>query len=292
MLGLKYDDEGDYLRRLPTGHAFILMRRLAFPNPFLVEFPPMKIVKGEVTDEKIKELMQMKVLEEVKKIRETQQVKVETTEKKVEIKLEEIGELDWKIIEVLGNATASSTSEVYNLLNMSGNAFKKHADELLKMGLIGFSVGKVYRQKAMYYFLTNEGEKMFESKFQRQVENDIIDITRLKNFLVNYFTLKTCRWVEERAEQVVFDRSGRKLIASVEFELNKEKLNGKIENLIKEGDLYLACNNEKIKNFVIQQTAKYCLEKKSSNLVVFVATIREMEEGKDFKRIEFQSGPC
>jgi len=289
MLGLKYEDEGDYLRRLPIGHAFILMRGLAFPNPFLVEFPLVEIKKGQVTDEKIKELMQMKVLEEVKKIREIKEVKVEDVEKNIERKLEDVKEIDWKIIEVLGNAIASSTSEIYNSLNMSGNAFKKHADKLLQMGLIGFSVGKVYRQKAMYYFLTDEGKKLFESKFKKQVETDVIDIPRLKNFLINYFTLKAYRPTEDRPEQVVFMKDGRKLIASIESELKKEKLLDKLENTVKEGELYLACVNERIKNFVVQQTAKYCFEKKLSNLVIFVTTIKEMEEGKDFKRIEFQS---
>ncbi len=88
---------------------------------------------------------------------------------------------------------------------MSGNAFKKRAEKLMSMGLIAFSVGKVFRQKANYYFLTEKGEEVFNSKFgavkkdefnrekiERQVEMSIktadlnfdCETERMKNFVI------------------------------------------------------------------------------------------------------------
>ena len=166
MLGLKYEEEGDYLRRLPVGHSFILMRRLAFPNPFLVSFPLVDIKKGSVTDDIIKKFMEGKILETIKKQRE---LGLEEVDEKIEIDLtqsvEDLDDKSLKIIETLGNAGGSSTSEIYSKIGMSGNAFKKRAEKLMRMGLIGFSVGKVFRQKANYYFLTDKGQEVFNSKF-------------------------------------------------------------------------------------------------------------------------------
>jgi len=51
MLGLKRDEEVDYLRRLPIGHAFILIRRSEFPNPFLIKFPLVLKEKGLIKDD-------------------------------------------------------------------------------------------------------------------------------------------------------------------------------------------------------------------------------------------------
>jgi DNA helicase HerA-like ATPase/DNA-binding MarR family transcriptional regulator len=285
MLGLKYEEEGDYLRRLPIGHAFILMRRLTFPYPFLVEFPLVELKKGSVTDEIVKEFMQTKLLEDIKKLREIQPK--EDVEENVEIKSKEIDDTSWKIIEVIGNSIGSSTSEIYNSLGISGNSFKKRADELIQMGLMRFGIGKVYRQKANYYFLTDEGEKMFESKFERIIEKMDIDLKQIKNFLMNHFTLN--HWIvsEENADQVVFQKEGNKLFATIETELNSEKIKNDIENLSKQGYVYFVCSSDNIKNHTIQQAAKYSFNRKI-NLVIYVATINELKERNEFKRIEFQ----
>jgi len=290
MLGLKYEDEGDYLRRLPTGNAFILMRRLAFPNPFLVEFPLVEINKGSVTDDFVKEFMQNKILDEIKKIRENIEQVEEKTLEVQPVKTENMDETDLKIIETLGNSNGSTTSEIYNFMGISGNSFKKHADKLMKMGLINFRVGKVYRQKAIYYFLTDEGEKIFESNFQRPIETVRFDIQTIKNFIINYFTLKSYRLTEDKPENIIFEKDGKKIIVNIEFELNKEKFKNKIENLVKNGHTYFVCVNEKIKNFIVQESSKYCFKKNISTLIIYVTTIKEMEEGKGFKKIEFQSG--
>jgi len=290
MLGLKYEEEGDYLRRLPVGHAFILMRRLAFPNPFLVSFPLVDIKKGSVTDGMIKKFMEDKILETIKKQRE---LKIEEpVEERPEIDLtqsiEELDDKSLKIIEIIGNNQGSSTSEIYNSMGISGQSFKKRAERLSEMGLIDSVTGKVYRQKAIYYFLTAQGEKLFESKFQRQVEKPEINIEDVMNFLISHFGLKGWRPLDKKTDQITLEKEGSKICVNVETEFNKEKVDGEINKLVKEGNLHFVCFSERIKNFVIQRAAKYCFDQKLGNVTIFVATINELKEGKDFKRIEFQ----
>jgi DNA helicase HerA-like ATPase/DNA-binding MarR family transcriptional regulator len=290
MLGLDYDDEGDYLRRLPVGHAFILMRRLAFPNPFLVEFPLVELKKGSVTDELVKQFMQEKLLETIKKQRELK-IEGHAEEKPVEIDLtkviEELDEKSLKIIEVIGEAKGSSTSDIYSIIGISGNSFKKRAEKLVQIGLINYNIGKVYRQNAIFYFLTDEGKKFFESKFERHFENIDLDKNQINNFLINYFTLKRWRFVEENSGQVIFDNQGNKLFVNVEVGMDEERIKNKLENLIGKSDLYFVCSSERIKNNVIQQSAKYSHDHKTS-LTIFVASINDLKNSKYFRRIDFQ----
>jgi DNA helicase HerA-like ATPase/DNA-binding MarR family transcriptional regulator len=291
MLGLKYEDEGDYLRRLPVGHAFILMRRLAFPYPFLVSFPLVEIKKGCVTDEMVNKYMESKLLEVIRSQRELmpKEINVENTpEPEISHSIEEPDDKSWKIIEILGNFHGSSTSEIYNLIGISGNSFKKRAENLCSMGLIASVIGKVYRQRAIYYFLTAEGEKIFESKFQRQIENIGISTEDVMNFLISHFGLKGCRISEKNVEQITFEKEGSKICVNIENDLNKEKVDDQINRLFKDGNLHFVCLSEKIKNFVIQRAAKYCFDHKLGDVTVFVAGLNELREGNDFKRIEFQ----
>jgi len=292
MLGLKYDEEGDYLRRLPVGHAFILMRRLAFPNPFLVSFPLVDIKKGSVTDEMIKKFMEDKILEVIKKQRELkleEPVDERPTEMDLTKSIEELNDKSLKIIEVIGNAQGSSTSEIYSTMGISGNSFKKRAERLSDMGLIASVIGKVYRQKAIYYFLTAEGEKLFESKFQRLVEKPGINVEDVMNFLISHFGLKGWRTADRKTDQVILEKEASKICVNVENEFNKEKVDDKINRLVREGNLHFVCLSEVIKNFIIQRSAKYCFDQKLGNVTIFAATVDELKEGKDFKKIEFRS---
>jgi hypothetical protein len=70
--------------------------------------------------------------------------------------------------------------------------------------------------------------------------------------------------------------------------MNVEKLKEKLKRCAEE-ESYFACANEQIKNFVIQQAAKCCSVHSLNRLPVLVGSINELNEGKDFKKIEFQS---
>ena len=290
MLGLKYEEEGDYLRRLPVGHAFILMRRLAFPNPFLVSFPLVDVKKGLVTDEIIKKFMEDKLLETIKKQRELKLEVIEENlpEKDLTRTIEDLDDKSLKIIEIIGNAQGSSTSEIYSLMGISGQSFKKRAERLSDMGLIASVTGKVYRQRAIYYFLTTEGEKLFESKFQRVVKKPEINVEDVLNFLISHFGLKGWGTFEKKTDQVILEKERNKIRVVVENEFNKERVDDEINRLVRGGNLHFVCLSDGIKNFVVQRAAKYCYDHKLGDVTVFVAIVDELKRGKDPKRIEFQ----
>ena len=130
---------------------------------------------------------------------------------------------------------------------------------------------------------------MFQSKFQRKTEWIETRLEDVMNFLISHFMLKTWRVLDKNDDQIIFEKEGNKIFVGIESEFNNEKLDEKIDRLVKENNTNFVCLSEQIKNFVIQRAAKYFFDKKLSNLVLFVATIDELKQGKDFKRIAFQA---
>ena len=253
----------------------MLIRGSAFPNPFLVKFPLVNIKKGMITDEKVKEFMQTKLLEEVKKIREEETEKIEKTPEREEIPLDNSS---LRIIEALGKAKGSTSSEIYNYLRMSGSSFKKRAENLLNSGLIGFSIGKVYKQKAKFYFLTKRGEEIFEENFKKPEEKVEIDLNEVMNFLMNYFMLKGFRPVETNQDRIILERGERKFKVKIVSE-------SKDTEDFQDYDFFICLSNT-LRNSLTQRIAKYCFENKLSK-IVRIAGLERLKEGKDFERIEF-----
>jgi len=156
------------------------------------------------------------------------------------------------------------------------------------MELIASVIGKVYRQKAIYYFLTAEGKKLFESKFQGETEELGVKVEDVMNFLISHFGLKGWRPLDKKTDQIMLEKEGNKICINIENEFNEDKIDDEIKRLVRGGNLHFVCLSDKIKNFVIQRAAKYCFDQRLGNVIVFAATVNELKEGKDFKRIEFQ----
>jgi hypothetical protein len=280
MLGLDYDEEGNYLRRLPVGHGFVLCRMAEFNEPFLVEFPLFPISKGEVSDRDISEHMGIKI-ETFMKTEEAKTAKreKERAEKALEdIPPDDLDEGEWRIIQNLGEAQGSYASQIYKRAKMSGTVFNEKATRLIKIGAIGMRWAKIKRNKYCYYFLTEPGMKLFGDKFGKQEARkpmDLSDITRL---------FEAAGW-ESRKEDDVLVLSGegkdtRILLAdSLDYDLIFERLS----------DLqirHVLCASDRIQNMVIQQAARLS-KKKAKPLVLFVATVPRFEEKGEFERVEF-----
>jgi DNA-binding MarR family transcriptional regulator len=280
MLGLKYEEEGDYLRRLPVGHAFILMRMLAFPNPFLVEFPLVNIKKGSVDDDLIKEFMQGKLLERVKKARKIQ---VEEVEEKKDVKIE-FDDKTLEIVEVLGNSKGVFSSQIFNEIGLSGSSFKKKVQELIRSGLVGRAKGKSYKQRAHYYFLTDRGTEVFDSKFKEESESSDHDKDLMVNFLISHFSLKGWKVVNSDFDQCVFEKDGEKISVCIEYKMDGERIDKEIKS---KDNLYFFCGSKRIKNFVIQKVAKY-IHSNSLDRSLLIATPEYLKNKEKFKKIEFK----
>lgn len=344
MLGLDYDEEGDYLRRLPVGHAFMLCRRLEFSRPFLVEFPLVPIKKGAVTDEMVEKAMKGKFgaaepeiiadgeigssrISRVGSTRMAARIEAAGTEGDVNIDPRDaederlnraaMDQAAMKIIQVLGNGDASSTSEIYNAIGMSGSAFKTKAKKLLELGLIGAREARVYKQNAVFYFLTEKGRALFERKFgsaaatrggRPQSPNaisipEIVALTS-KNLNLVFDPIRS-GFIIRGAEDGSNTKAGAgtvgaagtgaagttgaadgtlgafaRLVTTTEKDKLLDTLNIAVGGLEIGGSAYFVAASERIKNFLIQEAA---VLPRTEGIRIFVATA----QNPDFKKIEF-----
>lgn len=265
MLNLS-EEETPYLRKLPVGHAFMLCRRLDFNSPFLVEFPLVNLKKGSVTDEMVGKAMRSakREVEEEKPAGKEDEAKKETRETP-----EEIDGSHLKIIRVLGEGLGSQTSEIYNIIGISGSAFQRKIETLIKAGLVESREAKVYKQFATYYYLTESGEALFKERFGPGKENEIA-ISNITG------TLARMGWGYDPSKEAFVSRGDGKKLLYLVTSTRKNKVFKDIPN----NELYLLCASEQIKNIVVQEAAKH------GKMKINIATLSEMENNK-WKTIEF-----
>jgi len=298
MLGLRDEKDMDYLRRLPVGHAYILLRKSIFPNPFLIKFPLVNIVKGSVTDEMIREIVAKKIIEDLKSIPE----EIKKDERKISRLVGSNGDLEkrmnriesngWKIMEMVMNGEAASTSEIYKKLKMSCKVFNEHVKKLSDLGLVESRKSKVYRQNSIFYFLTHDGDMAFLLRMGKfPEEKNTVELNELKQTALQNFSLNEFRIAAEGEEDVIVEKNGRRFRVNLVNESRRNLVYDDVQNCAKDGEIYFVCSSEKMKNRVIQQTAKYSFEHKGINIVLFVNTVDDFKTSKDLKKVEFKAGP-
>ena len=282
MLGLREEKDVDYLRRLPTGHAFVLIRKSTFPNPFLIKFPLVLPERGKINDEKLKEVMRSKVIEEVK-IRHTNQPEIRN-KMDVERKMSKVNSNGWRIIEAIANSVGAYTSQLYKSLKMSCRVFKEEVEKLLELGLVGYKVAKVYKQKAVYYFLTHEGELAFILKNGKIPDSKEISVD--ENSVITSLNDRGYKYLESKGKRILFEKDGRRIPFLIENTNNRNVIFDDIKNSITDGEIYIVCATDEIKNCLAQQLAKYSFVHSRINLTGFLITLEELKEGKKIKKIE------
>lgn len=299
MLGLDYHTEGSYLRQLPVGDGFLLCRRLSFSHPFLIQFPLAKINKGAVTDDDVRRIAKA-LPEEVLMVPKVEglSAKKEIAPKHIEIEAprpvppriaQEEKQLDagkiglpdscLKILRVLGRFDASTTSEIYGGISMSGSTFKKNAERLIEEGYLGFRNAKVFRQTSIFYFLTNKGAAAFSRTFgMPREEINADEFAKAAELL-----FKKEGWEIDRSKNVwALSRKGRQIKAIPASSLERAMLEGYVSN----EDAYFIAANERIKNALIQMAAKRAAEGEKS-FVFSVETLEALSKGEKFRKLEF-----
>lgn len=285
MLGLK-DEDTDYLRRLPVGHGFVLIRKSVFPNPFLISFPLEKVKRGTITDEKLAEQMKGEMIKEIE-LRKTNSVFKAVEKKDIENKMRRMNGRDWQIVELLASSKAAATSDIYKSLKISCSVFKKHAKYLLELGIIGFKKARVYRQNSVFYFLTHEGELAYTLKEGKLPEDSSGSFSENEmKFLKEYFTLKGW-YVDVGEENIVIQKENKKRKVNFIVGKNPHKIYTDVERYAMDGETFFICDSEQSKVATTQQAAKFTWLHRGINLVMHIGTIGELKNGKDFKKIEF-----
>lgn len=204
----------------------------------------------------------------------------------------------WKILRVLGRFDASATSEIYRQVNMSGTSFKKNAEILEKQGMLGFSKAKVYRQNAVFYFLTQKGADAFESKFSAIGED--IDENSFLSRAEKFFTGNG--WTIDRDKSVwILSKKEKKVLLAPVSALGRAE----IEQFICVDGAHFLAASERSKNAIIQISAKKAGENAAENaenaetaenassehmahiFSLSVASIGALESGEKFRKIIF-----
>jgi hypothetical protein len=275
MLGLKNEEDVNYLRRLPTGHAFMLIRKSEFSNPFLVKFPLILKERGEVKDEGLRKFMENKLIrDEERKERNFEAVMVEE-------KMKKVTNAGWRILEALQEGCGVYTSELAKVLRMSCKSFKEEALKLVNLGLVGFKEAKAYKQRAFCYFLTHEGELAVALKTGRLQDEEVV-----KGFdekVLEALSMKGYRILDRTEKRVVVEKDGVEQIIHLANTTNLNKLFEIVKNSIEE-EVFFVCASEKVEKCLLQQATKYSSTHKQ-NFTVFYATLEEV--GKGFKKLEF-----
>ncbi len=273
MLGLKYEEEGNYLRKIPIGQGFVLRRGFSFNDPFVVAFDKFSIKKGIVRDEDIRTLMSGK-------LDIVQENRTEKDEKQHYADVEKLGSEEWKIVNILGQGDGVFASEIYKALGMSGSMFNKRIRQLEDLGVVGTVKAKIKRSTLKYIFLTEKGERFFEMKFgNRKESTSDIDTDRI----VEMFSIAGWRCTRHDDVLICTTKGHPRSRKTLKIYLKKSpEPEGK---RIADGRTYL-CANERVRNRVIQKAAEFS-KKNSENMTIFIATVKEFEEKGGFERIDF-----
>ncbi|MCD6226719.1 MAG: DUF87 domain-containing protein [Candidatus Aenigmarchaeota archaeon] len=273
MMGLKTDDEIDYLRRLPVGTAFLINRKSEFSHPFLIQFPYVDLQRGSITDDDIKSIMQGKVVELYKKIKFSEPIETEKQTDNISIDANM-----WNILETIGTGKASYSSEIYKQLKMSGSTFKKIIQKMIDFGLVYKKNIRIYKQNLIYYFLTTKGKELFEKRFG---SIDIKDsfLTQDKDLIEQRFVSEGWELILKDNNNLLFKKNKRKL--NVRFVESNSELVLNINDIL-ENEIIFVYSKEENKNKIIQRLIEFSL-KKRINFQFSVVNIEEAKKEKTFK---------
>jgi hypothetical protein len=272
MLGLNYDEQGYYLRRLPIGTGFVLCRGSDFTEPFLVAFPKFDMEKGSVSDSEIADFMKDRIPRDLPERAGPGKAEPDLREDR---ELEgEISEDGWKIMKMIGAARGAFASQIYKELRMSGNAFKNKAEMLQDLGVLGMKPGKIRKNRLNYYYLTELGQKLYDARFGESVTTSSVRDREMVE------TFRLGGWKASLKEGILTIEKNRKsLHIAIQKANDREEISRRLRRYS-----YFICATEAIRNMVIQEAAR------AGKAALFIATDKEFEKEGKFEKVQF--GPA
>lgn len=246
MLGLEEED-GEYMRRLPVGHGFVLMRHSEWTRPFAAKFPLFNIKKGLIKDSDVAALMKHKIGEPSK-----------------QVDTERVDETQWRVFQAIGSGKGVFTSQLYKSLRLSGSSFKEHIEILVRAGMVGVREVRIEKTKANYYYLTDAGEKIFAEKFP----NDAKTAHHGSGEEVeNMF--RSIGWNYKRnGDEFQVEKDEKLLTIKLLTEFNRDYIARSVS-----GGVSYICGSSQIRNVLLQHAAK--LANRTGKMRISVATIED-----------------
>lgn len=274
MLGLDYDEERNYLRKLPVGHGFVLCRSSAFPNPFVVQFAHFPIKKGAVTDEHLRTLMKGRIDRMLEEYQSTGEPVNEDIEQP-RIDPRAIDEKGWSIITTLGEGRGVFTSQIYKFLGVSGKVFNQSVRRLIDQGLAGVREGKIGKNRMHYYFLTAEGLRLYQEKSGAAAKRYDIDLRETIDLMASL------GWTYQPGEGRFTMGEGEKTeVVAMVLSTDREKIRKDVRTC-----RYFLCPTEKVRNMVIQEAARRAFDKTKAP-VIYVTLLKTFQKNGRFEKVE------
>jgi len=253
MLGL--NDEKDYMRRLPVGHGFVLMRNSSFSYPFLAEFDKVEMSKGVVTDEDVRKAMKGKVI-----------IKNDVQDE-APFPMQNMDEQGVRLLVAIGKGRGVTTSQLYRSVKMSGSTFNEHLHKLQKMGLVETRTVKKDRTRSKFCYLTRTGEATFSTydRFTGVVQMDDA-----------FSVFRRMGWkVREEDNHAILEKEGQKMHLHLLNDRNREKISASLAP-----NMHYLCASQDIKNVLLQSAAR-----KKEGMIIFAATVDEFKETGGFEAV-------
>lgn len=320
MLGLDYEEEGGYIRKLPVGHGFMLSRNSEFPNSFTVEFDKFDVKKGGINDSDIREFMDKRIKELIGRDPDMRRPAVADNDydhdepdiddsrprqekrpgqKRPSRDLMESGVVlkETKIRVDPKNVPMGKIQE------MNENDW-----DVIKV--IGSGAGSYSSQ--IYRELRISGS-VFNRRIKRLIDLNLVSMrkAKIKKNRLNYYYLTEMGWdvfatrygIEEQVIDVslagvfeMFSMAGwgfEDKEDAVELDIRGKKANIIVSKTQDRDSIfsalgknrYFLCASDQIKNIVVQEAARRA--KGGKSLTLFVSTVNDFEEKGQFEKVEF-----
>ncbi len=295
MLGLKTNEEIEYIRKLPTGHGYIVARRMDFRNPFLVKFPLLRIDNSVIKDDLVRDIMGKRIVKLYKeKKKDELDIKIpKDPEKAIDMlhKKQDIASMAksldrslWNVLKILAPGKGISSSQIQRRLGVSGTTFRNRAEELMDKGIINRKKVKLHRNYAYYYFLTKKGRLVYISKYGEIINReDEESVENLKEMVKEDYGSRGWELVEDK-DDLVFqkkDLRNRVVFKTSVIGYDIDKYLEKVD-----GDLVFVCSSKRVKRKLIQSLGKYSYETEI-NFMVYVLGPKEIGENLSTCSVEF-----
>jgi hypothetical protein len=290
MLGLNYQDQGSYLRKLPVGHGFVLSRNSMFPHPFTASFSEFMLTKGSVTDQMVFDLMKERnpFTKEALPAGSKPEPASNVQEKDLKGIMNALQSSEWELIKILGSGQATFASQIYRLVNISGGIFKRRAQRLIDKGVVGLKAAKIHKNRMNYYFLTGMGEAIYQKAFG-QDSAPVKEKMDLRGIIEN-LTADSWHCTVERGRQespsdtgtgsdvLVMKKDDRNLPIHLKCAIDRSPFDP--------GETFFLCSSPVVKNLIIQKAARLSADF-GRGFTIFISTAEDFEDTGELEEIEF-----
>ena len=302
------EEQKKYLSYLAKGEVFVKLDRESIPFPFHARIEPVTFT-GKVSRNEIEEYMRAVFESYSNGEKELPESPAEIIPEKIienqrwlssiKSKLETLEEEQKEIIVLLGKGLACKPSGFRATLRLSGSEFKRHAIQLARKGLIGFTKPKAIGNPILYFlrpeglisFKLLTGKWPYEARIRNLNEkysHDEMKNTVIKSFTESGWRIKSNR-VSEGYADVCLTKDGFSI--PIEISTGSNKFGQIYKNILKCAKsfrtVYFVCGNRVAYNATLQQASKASFDFNGLSFKLHIILYEDFLKGRNFEKYEF-----